>query len=273
MAEEKNPAYRKVLKARDRNRPLITQYIKELFDDFTELKGDRLSAEDPSVLGGIASFHGIPVTVIGNRKGKTADENIVFNFGMASPAGYRKALRLMKQAERFGRPVITLIDTPGAYPGMEAEESGQANAIAENLAAMSMLRTPIIAVITGEGNSGGALALALADRVYMLENAVYSILSPEGFASILWKDASRAAEASEVMKLTAEDLYAYGLISRIIPEKNLFRNMDHLLLAAIQKLQSHTPDELVRARYRRYRKIDGIYRPRTEIKEKPACRE
>ena len=179
----------------------------------------------------------------------------------------------MKQAERFARPVITLINTPGAYPGMEAEANGQANAIAENLAAMSMLRTPIIAVVTGEGNSGGALALAVADRVYMLENAVYSILSPEGFASILWKDASRAAEACEVMKLTAEDLYHFGLISRIVPEKNLFRTMDRLLFSTIMKLKSVAPDELIRARYRRYRKIDGVSRPHAENKEEPVCRE
>ncbi len=254
-------SYERVERARSKDRPLITDYIKALFDDFIELKGDRLAKEDPSILGGIALFHGMPVTVIGHRKGRTTEENIKYNFGMASPEGYRKSLRLMKQAERFKRPIITFIDTPGAYPGMEAESSGQANAIAENMAAMSTLKTPVIAVVTGEGSSGGALALAVADRVFMLENAVYSILSPEGFASIMWKDPSRAAEASEVMKLTAQDLYEYKLIDRIIPEKGLYKNLDKSLKASILKLKSYDDEELIGRRYKKFRTIDGEYKP------------
>lgn len=264
MEKEELTAFDRVKLARDKNRPLITDYIKALFHDFVELKGDRLGKEDPSILGGIASFHGLPVTVIGHRKGHSTEENIRCNFGMASPEGYRKALRLMKQAERFRRPVITLIDTPGAYPGMEAESGGQANAIAENLAAMSSLRTPVIAVVTGEGCSGGALALAVADKVFMLENAVYSILSPEGFASILWKDSSRTAEASEAMKLTAQHLYSYQLIDGIVPEKNLFRNLDKLLFHTLQELIPMRRSELVEKRYEKFRKIDELYKPTEE---------
>jgi acetyl-CoA carboxylase carboxyl transferase subunit alpha len=254
-------AFEKVNIARSKGRPLITDYIKELFEDFIELKGDRLFREDPSILGGIASFHGFPVTVIGHRKGRNTNENIKYNFGMTSPEGYRKAMRLMKEAERFERPVITFIDTPGAYPGMEAESNGQANAIAESMALMSTLRTPVMAVVTGEGSSGGALAIGVADRVYMLENAVYSILSPEGFASIMWKDPSRAAEAASVMKLTAQDLYEYGLIDKIVPEKNLFRNLDRLLYSSMLKLKGFSADELVSKRYRKFRHMDGIYKP------------
>ena len=254
-------AFEKVNIARSKGRPLITDYIKELFEDFIELKGDRLFREDPSILGGIASFHGFPVTVIGHRKGRNTNENIKYNFGMTSPEGYRKAMRLMKEAERFERPVITFIDTPGAYPGMEAESNGQANAIAESMALMSTLRTPVMAVVTGEGSSGGALAIGVADRVYMLENAVYSILSPEGFASIMWKDPSRAAEAASVMKLTAQDLYEYGLIDKIVPEKNLFRNLDRLLYRSMLKLKGFSADELVSKRYRKFRHMDGIYKP------------
>ena len=254
-------AFEKVNIARSKGRPLITDYIKELFDDFVELKGDRLFREDPSILGGIASFHGFPVTVIGHRKGRNTNENIKYNFGMTSPEGYRKAMRLMKEAERFQRPVITFIDTPGAYPGMEAESNGQANAIAESMALMSTLRTPVMAVVTGEGSSGGALAIGVADRVYMLENAVYSILSPEGFASIMWKDPSRAAEAASVMKLTAQDLYEYGLIDKIVPEKNLYRNLDRLLYTSMLKLKGFDVDELVSKRYRKFRHMDGIYKP------------
>lgn len=254
-------AFEKVNIARSKGRPLITDYIKELFDDFIELKGDRLFREDPSLLCGIASFHGFPVTVIGHRKGRNTNENIKYNFGMTSPEGYRKAMRLMKEAERFKRPVITFIDTPGAYPGMEAESNGQANAIAESMALMSTLRTPVMAVVTGEGSSGGALAIGVADRVYMLENAVYSILSPEGFASIMWKDPSRAAEAASVMKLTAQDLYEYGLIDKIVPEKNLYRNLDRLLYTSMLKLKGFDVDELVSKRYRKFRHMDGIYKP------------
>ena len=204
-------AAERVAAARHPQRPNITDTIGTLFTDFFEQKGDRLCREDPAILGGIALYHGRPVTVIGTRKGKTAEESIRCNFGMPGPEGYRKALRLMRQAEKFRRPVLTFIDTSGAYPGLEAEARGQGEAIARNLMEMSRLTVPVIAVITGEGNSGGALALGVADRVLMLENAVYAILSPEGFASILWKDAARHAEACDLMKLTAPDLLALGL--------------------------------------------------------------
>ena len=204
MAEK--TAAERVALARHPQRPNITDYIDGLFTDFFEQRGDRACREDPAILGGIALFHGRPVTVIGTRKGKTLEENLRCNFGMPGPEGYRKALRLMKQAEKFRRPIFTFIDTAGAYPGLEAEEHGQGEAIARNLFEMSRLTVPVIAVVTGEGNSGGALALAVADRVLMLENAVYAILSPEGFASILWKDAQRSGEAAELMKLTAPEL-------------------------------------------------------------------
>ena len=232
-------AAERVAAARHPQRPNITDTIGALFTDFFEQKGDRLCREDPAVLGGIALYHGRPVTVIGTRKGKTAEESLRCNFGMPGPEGYRKALRLMKQAEKFRRPVFTFIDTSGAYPGLEAEARGQGEAIARNLMEMSRLTVPVIAVITGEGNSGGALALAVADRVLMLENAVYAILSPEGFASILWRDAGRHAEACDLMKLTAPDLLALGVADDIIPEPEggahlapewTFRELDRCLI-------------------------------------------
>ncbi|NCE63548.1 acetyl-CoA carboxylase carboxyltransferase subunit alpha [Pseudoflavonifractor sp. 524-17] len=204
--------------ARHPGRPGTADFISALFTEFFECRGDRLHREDPGILGGIALFHGLPVTVIGHRKGKTLEENVACNFGMPSPEGYRKAQRLMGQAERFGRPVITFIDTPGAYPGLEAEAEGQGEAIASTLARMSALTVPVIAVVTGEGGSGGALALGVANRVLMLEHAVYSVLSPEGFASILWKDAGRAGEAAALMKLTAADLLALGVADEVLPE-------------------------------------------------------
>ena len=208
----------RVFLARHPARPHIDETVNALFTDFFEQCGDRQCREDRAILGGIAKFHGMPVTVIGHRKGATLEENMACNFGMPGPEGYRKALRLMKQAEKFGRPIITFIDTPGAYPGKEAEERGQGEAIARNLMEMSGLTVPIIAVVTGEGSSGGALALGVANHILMLENAVYSVLSPEGFASILWKDSSRSGEACELMKLTAQDLYRDGIVEEIIPE-------------------------------------------------------
>ena len=204
-------AAQRVAIARHPQRPNITDYIEALFTDFFEQKGDRLCGEDAAILGGVALFHGRPVTVIGTRKGKTLEENLKCNFGMPNPEGYRKALRLMRQAEKFRRPILTFIDTSGAYPGLEAEARGQGEAIARNLMEMSRLTVPVIALITGEGNSGGALALGVANRVLMLENSVYAILSPEGFASILWKDSQRHEEACELMKLTATDLLALGV--------------------------------------------------------------
>lgn len=216
---KKRNAWEQVLLSRRADRPSASDYIRHLFDDFIEFHGDRCFKDDGAVIGGIASFHGIPVTVIGQEKGKTTKENMIRNFGMPSPDGYRKALRLMKQAEKFGRPVICFVDTPGAFCGIEAEERGQGEAIARNLFEMSALKVPILSVVIGEGGSGGALAMAVADEVWMMENAVYSILSPEGFASILWKDSKRAPEAANVMKITARELKALGIIEHVIAEK------------------------------------------------------
>ena len=211
------PAQRVAL-ARHQGRPGTADFIAALITDFFEQRGDRLCGDDGSILGGVGLFHGKPVTVIGHRKGKTLEEHMAYNFGMPSPEGYRKAQRLLRQAEKFHRPVITFIDTSGAYPGLEAEARGQGEAIAQTLALLSALTVPVISVVTGEGGSGGAQALGVGNRVLMLENAVYSVLSPEGFASILWKDASRSAEACDVMKLTAADLLALGVIDAVIPE-------------------------------------------------------
>lgn len=249
--------YEKVMLARDKDRLKITDYIDALFDDFVELKGDGITGEDSAILGGIAFYHGLPVTVIGHKKGSSTEENIDCNFGMASPEGYRKAARLMKQAEKFNRPVITIVDTPGAYPGLMAEANGQANAIAENLALMSSLKVPIIAVITGEGSSGGALGIAVADRVFMLENAVYSILSPEGFASILWKDSKKADEAAKLMKLTASELLNYGIIDGIIKEgTKLIINMDEMISRELTELTKLKEETLLKNRYKKFREID-----------------
>ena len=257
MEDKIKTPYEKVMLARDKDRLKITDYIEALFDDFIELKGDGIAGEDSAILGGIASFHGIPVTVIGHKKGATTEENIDCNFGMASPEGYRKAARLMKQAEKFNRPVITIVDTPGAYPGLMAEANGQANAIAYNLALMSSLKVPIISVITGEGSSGGALGIAVADRVFMLENAVYSILSPEGFASILWKDSKKADEAAKLMKLTAEELLNYGIIDGIIKEgTKLIINMDEMISRELNELTKLKEETLLKNRYKKFREID-----------------
>ena len=214
---ELTPAQRVKL-ARTPGRPGTVQFVQALFTDVFVCKGDRLGREDPSIFGAVARFHGRPVTVLGHRKGRTLEENLACNFGMPSPEGYRKAQRLLRQAEKFRRPVITFVDTPGAYPGLEAEAGGQGEAIASSLALMSALTVPVISVVIGEGGSGGALALAVGNRVLMLENAVYSVLSPEGFASILWKDAGRADEAAGVMKLTAADLLRLGVVDQVIPE-------------------------------------------------------
>ena len=257
-------AEEKVFLARHPKRPKIDEYIDALFTDFFEQKGDRASSDDTSILGGIAMYKGTPITVIGHRKGNTLEENMAYNFGMPEPEGYRKALRMMEQAEKFGRPIITFIDTPGAYPGKEAEEHGQGEAIARNLMVMSGLHVPIIAVVTGEGSSGGALALGVANRVLMLEHAIYSVLSPEGFASILWKDSSRRAEACEVMKLTAQDLYRFHVIEGIIPEpmggaqanrEELFRSVDEALQKNLIELTRMSSNTLAQDRYDKFRKI------------------
>ena len=261
-------AYARVHLARDTKRPKVADFIAALFDEFVELKGDRLGKEDSAILGGVALFHNIPVTVIGHKKGKTLEENMACNFGMPGPEGYRKALRLMKQAEKFNRPIITFVDTPGAYPGIKAEENGQAIAIADSIAKMSTLKVPVITVITGEGSSGGALAISVANSIIMLENAVYSILSPEGFASILWKDSSKSAKACDLMKITAKDLKNYELIDEIIaePEGGMQTNplavydaLDKMLCKELRKYGKMSVDAIVKNRYQKFRKMDSAY--------------
>ena len=260
-------AWDRVTIARTPERPKALDYINNIFTNFIELHGDRAFGDDKSIVGGIAELQGIPVTVIGEQKGKNAKENIERNFGMPNPEGYRKALRLMKQAEKFGRPIITFIDTPGAYPGMEAEERGQGEAIAKNLLEMSRLKVPTISVVIGEGSSGGALAIGVTDVIIMLENSIYSILSPEGFASILYKDSSKSAEAADKMKITAKELKELGVIDEIIKEpeegaqedfENVCQNLNNMLLKNIKELSKITEEDLVSQRYEKYRKIGGI---------------
>ena len=240
--------------ARSQDRLTTLDYATQIFDDFIEFHGDRNFRDDGAILGGIASLTGRPVTIVGIQKGKSLQDNLDRNFGQPHPEGYRKALRLMKQAEKFGRPIITFINTAGAFPGSGAEERGQGEAIARNLLEMSDLKVPIIAIINGEGGSGGALALAVADRVWMLENAMYSILSPEGFATILWKDSSRAPEAAELLKITSKDLLKNGVIDKIISEENTIDILKAALITELDTLSKLTTDELVEARYQRFRK-------------------
>ena len=257
-------AWERVEISRSKERPTTLSYVQQVFDDFLELHGDRAFRDDGAVIGGIAMFGGQPVTVIGQQKGKNVKENIYRNFGMASPEGYRKALRLMKQAEKFGRPVVTFVDTPGAACGIEAEERGQGEAIARNLLEMSGIQTPMVSILIGEGGSGGALGLAVTDEVWMMENATYSILSPEGFASILWKDGKRAKEASEVMKITAKDLKKLQIIEKVIREpepaneenlpeiaEEIREDMDAFLRKSCQK----TREQIVEERYERFRRM------------------
>lgn len=255
-------AAQRVALARKPGRPGVAEFVHALFGYFFEQRGDRSQTDDPSIMGGIARFHGRPVTVIGNRKGSTIEERIACNFGMASPEGYRKAQRIMRAAEKFGRPIITFVDTSGAYPGLEAEAHGQGEAIARSIELMSSLTVPVVSVITGEGGSGGALALAVGNRVLMLENAVYSVLSPEGFASILWKDASRADEACEVMKLTADDLLELGVVDGIVPEPAggadenpaaLYQVLDTAITHELAELEKMSRSALLEDRYRKFR--------------------
>lgn len=254
----------RVFLARRPDRPHIGEIIDNLFTDFFEQCGDRQCKEDAAILCDIARFHGMPVTVLGHRKGTTLEENLRCNFGMPGPEGYRKALRVMKQAEKFRRPIITFIDTPGAYPGKDAEERGQGEAIARNLMEMSGLTVPVLAIVTGEGSSGGALGLGVANHILMLENAVYSVLSPEGFASILWKDASRSGEACTMMKLTAQDLYTDGIVEEIIAEplggaqrgrQLLFSRLDTAIAAHLAALCKMSGKALADQRYKKYRRI------------------
>lgn len=262
--QDKMSAWDHVQLARDKNRPTGKDYIQLLFSDFVEMHGDRLYRDDPAVIGGVAKFHGEPVTILVQEKGHGTKENIAHRFGMVSPEGYRKSLRLMKQAEKFNRPVICFVDTPGAFCGLEAEENGQGEAIARNLYELSGLKVPVLSVVIGEGGSGGALAFAVADEVWMMEHAIYSILSPEGFASILWKDSKRAKEAAAVMKMTAQDLKALGIIEQVIREEEpltrenmmqLEDNMDEKINCFLKKYKALSKQELVQHRYKRFRNI------------------
>lgn len=254
-------AYDKVMAARDANKITTVDYINHMFgDSFFELHGDRRYSDDKAVVAGLAMLHDMPVTVIGIEKGRNTKERVERNFGQAHPEGYRKALRLMKQAEKFRRPVLCLVDTSGAYPGIGAEERGQGQAIAENLMEMMTLKTPVLTIVVGEGGSGGALALAVADEVWMMENSVYSAISPEGCASILWKDSSKAPQAAEALKLTAQDLFDLHVIERIIREPRaedaaMFESLKLLIQRTFEKNLALTDEELTNARYERFRRI------------------
>ena len=245
--------------ARDQGRLTALDFAQGIFDDFIELHGDRNFRDDGAVIGGIGRLNGQAVTVVGIQKGRNLQDNLNRNFGQPHPEGYRKALRLMKQAEKFGRPVVTFINTAGAYPGVGAEERGQGEAIARNLMEMSDLKVPIIAIIIGEGGSGGALALAVADKVWMLENTIYSILSPEGFATILWKDGSRSEEAAELMKITSGELLNMGIVDKVIPERGYFTSeiieaIKTAILDELAELSQLSTEDLLEARYQRFRK-------------------
>lgn len=255
-------AWERVSLARMVERPTAIDYIDRIFGSFIEFHGDRYFSDDPAVVGGIALLNGEPITIIAHQKGKNTAEKIKRNFGSPHPEGYRKGLRLMKQAEKFNRPILCLVDTQGAFCGTGAEERGQGEAIARNLLEMSSLKTPIISLIIGEGGSGGALAFAVSDEVWMLENAVYSVLSPEGFASILWKDASRAKEAAEIMKMTAQDLKEYGIIDKVLeePAGGAHKDVDKMaavikkeLIESFSKLKKQSSEELVEKRYNKFR--------------------
>lgn len=252
-------AYDKVLLARAKGRATGLTYVEAIFDDFIELHGDRRFSDDPAIVGGIACLNGEPVTVIAMEKGGDMKDKVRRNFGSPNPEGYRKALRLMKQAEKFHRPVVCFVDTSGAFCGLGAEERGQGQAIAENLVEMMDLKTPVISILIGEGGSGGALALAVADQVWILENAVYSVISPEGCASILWKDAKKVKEAAECLKLTAQDMEKLGVVERVIPEEKdfglIYDRIKTALLETLPDLQMLPADELLQRRYERFRKF------------------
>lgn len=260
---DKSP-WETVILSRKSDRPTALDYIEKIFDDFMEFHGDRYFKDDGAIAGGIAMFHGIPVTVIGQQKGRNTKDNIKRNFGMPSPEGYRKALRLMKQAEQFHRLVVCFVDTPGAFCGLEAEERGQGEAIARNLFEMSSIKTPILSIVIGEGGSGGALAMAVANQVWMMENSVYSVLSPEGFASILWKDSKKAPEAARVMKMTARDLKELNLIEHVVPEKvpasmenlsEIAAEIDTAMRVFFNEYQGISGDEAAVLRYERFRRM------------------
>lgn len=266
MSETINTAWEKVKLARHPKRPTAQHLIKELFPDFIELHGDRLYADDQSIIGGLGTLGGKVMTIIAEEKGSSTEEKIKHNFGMPHPEGYRKALRLMKQAEKFGRPILCIIDTPGAYPGIGAEERGQASAIATNLKEMMGLKTPIIVIVLSEGGSGGALAIGVGDYIMMFENSIYAILSPEGYASIIYKDSQKADLAASLMKLTAEDLASFGVIDQIIPEhEGLHIDPDfgieqlrHAVIEQTKRLTKRSIRALTTARYEKFRRM-GVF--------------
>ena len=253
-------AYEKVKAARASNRPTGLAYISNIFSEFTELHGDRRFADDPAIVGGIAMLENQPVTVIAIEKGKDLKEKVRRNFGAPNPEGYRKALRLMHQAEKFSRPVVCFIDTSGAFCGIGAEERGQGQAIAENLMEMMTLRTPVLSILIGEGGSGGALALGVTDEVWILENAIYSVISPEGCASILWKDTAKVQDAAQALRLTAQDMKAFGVVERIIPENGadftaVYENLQKAIAAKLASLSALPKEMLLQNRYARFRKF------------------
>jgi len=260
-------AWQRTQLARHPQRPYTLDFVRLLFTDFSELHGDRAFSDDPAIVAGFARFHGRPVLVVGHQKGRDTKQRVARNFGQAKPEGYRKALRLMKLAAKFGRPIFTFVDTPGAYPGLDAEERGQAEAIARNLQAMARLPVPIIVTITGEGGSGGALAIAVGDHVSMLENSVYSVISPEGCASILWRDAAKAELAAESLKITAKDLSDMGIVDEIVPEPEGGAHSDHeaaaqlldpVLARALDDLSSKSVPELLQRRYMKFRRMGQL---------------
>jgi acetyl-CoA carboxylase carboxyl transferase subunit alpha len=261
-------AWQRTLLARHPQRPYMMDYVRLLFEDFHELHGDRAYGDDAAMVTGFARYHGRPVVLVGQQKGRDTKQRVAQNFGQAKPEGYRKALRIMQLAAKFGRPIFTFVDTPGAYPGIDAEERGQAEAIARNLREMARLPVPIVVTITGEGGSGGALAIAIGDRVNMLENSVYSVISPEGCASILWRDAGKAEIAAEALKITAPDLKAFGIIDEIVPEPEGGAHLDHEASAALlgtvlddslRELSRLTIPELLDRRYEKFRRMGQLF--------------
>jgi acetyl-CoA carboxylase carboxyl transferase subunit alpha len=259
--------WQKTLVARHPARPYTLDYVNALFTEFSELHGDRRFADDPALVCGFAFYKDRPVAVVGHQKGRDTKQKVYRNFGMPKPEGYRKALRIMKLAEKFSRPIITFVDTPGAYPGLDAEERGQAEAIAYNLREMAALKVPIIVNVTGEGGSGGALAIAVGDRINMLEHAVYSVISPEGCAAILWRDSARAPEAADAMKITASDLATFGLVDQVIPEppggaqtdpEAQFQALDGVIEAQLRELTALPPEALMAARYDKFRRMGHL---------------
>jgi acetyl-CoA carboxylase carboxyl transferase subunit alpha len=268
MASAHSKAWEKTELARHPQRPYLLDYIERVFTDWSEIHGDRGYADDPAIIGGMARFHGEEVMIVGHQKARDTKQKVYRNFGMPNPEGYRKAMRVMKIAEKFGRPLFTFVDTPGAYPGLGAEERGQAEAIAHNLREMARLQIPIITTITGEGGSGGALAIAIADRVLMMENSIYSVISPEGCASIMWRDPIKKALAAEAMRITPEDLKELGCIDGIVPEPEGGAHLDHEAAAALldAALQKHLSDlkkgpvkELLDSRYTKFRKMAQFF--------------